>query len=460
MTLPIHAIAGLFPEMSPDEYAALKADIQANGLREPIWLHEGRVIDGRHRARACHELGIRPATRNWSGTGSLTAFVVSLNIHRRSLTSSQRAAIAVDVAEMLEEEAKARQKAGASKGGQAKPKGESKVPQKVEEPCRKSNGEAAEMAAKIVGTNRQYVHDAKKLKAEAPELHAKVASGEKKLTEAKSELRKREKLAELEQKAKEKQFEAAQPIWTLINQDVVDGLLSVVDHHSRPRLIVTDPPYNIGVDYGDGAKADKKTHLEYMLWVGDWLNACYELLSPDGSIWIIINDEYAAEYVVTLRKIGFSMRSWVKWYETFGVNCQRSFNRTSRHILYFVKSTKDFVFNESAVSRPSDRQVKYNDKRAAEGGKILDDVWTDIPRLTGTCEERIPSFPTQLPVALIRRIIECASDPGDLVIDPFNGSGTTGAACLTSQPGPRKYIGIDKSEAFINIADKRLKVLS
>lgn len=135
------------------------------------------------------------------------------------------------------------------------------------------------------------------------------------------------------------------------------------------------------------------------------------------------------------------------------MNCSNNFNRTSRHILYFVMDEDHFVFNETEVLRPSDRQLKYGDSRAQSSGKILDDVW-QIPRLSGTSTERIPDVPTQLPIELVSRVVRCASEPGDLIVDPFNGSGTTGVAAIQSS---RKYIGIDASETFIDLADKRLR---
>lgn len=436
-----HAIASLFPPMSPEEYEALKADIQANGLREPIWLYEGRIIDGRHRYRACKELGIAPATREWDGAGSLTTFVVSLNLHRRSLTSSQRGAIALEAEEFFAAEIKRKEQTRKTKD-----------PPTTKQIVAESNTQARDKAAVALNTNRQYVSDAKTLKAKEPDLFHAVRDGKKTIPQAKNELRKREKAKQLEAKAAE--FRDEQPVWTLIHQDVMDGLQSVLDHHSKPRLIFADPPYNIGIDYGTGVKADKRPYGDYLQWFGDWIAYCHELLADDGSLWVMIGDEYAAEYNLAIKRCGFTIRSWIIWYETFGANCSQNFNRTHRHIFYAVKNAKRFVFNESEVSRPSDRQTKYGDKRAAEGGKLIDDVWIDIPRLTGTCEERIPQFPTQLPVKLVRRIVECASDPGDLVVDPFSGSGTTGVACIQSG---RKYVGIDSSEKFIDLSTKRLK---
>jgi site-specific DNA-methyltransferase (adenine-specific) len=193
-----------------------------------------------------------------------------------------------------------------------------------------------------------------------------------------------------------------------------------------------------------------------MSWVGAWMADCVDLLDPAGSLWVMIGDEYAADYAVLLKDLELTIRSWVKWYETFGVNCANNFNRTSRHIFYCVKDPKDFTFNPDAVTRPSDRQTKYSDKRAAEGGKIWDDVWC-IPRLTGTCQERLPDFPTQLPLELVRAIVGCSSDPGDLVVDPFNGSGTTGVACIELG---RRYIGIDSCQRFIDGSHNRLMAAS
>lgn len=91
--LEVHPIASIFPPMSDAEYQALKADIAQYGQREPIWLYEGKVIDGRHRARVCSELGKTPRTEVYNGFDAV-AFVVSLNLHRRHLSESQRGMVA------------------------------------------------------------------------------------------------------------------------------------------------------------------------------------------------------------------------------------------------------------------------------------------------------------------------------------------------------------------------------
>jgi hypothetical protein len=98
--------------MSDPEFNDLKSDIAKNGLRDPIWTHQGKVIDGRNRLRACTELSITPATREWNGEGTLLDFVVSLNLHRRHLNETQRAMVAARLKPSFENMARERSLAG------------------------------------------------------------------------------------------------------------------------------------------------------------------------------------------------------------------------------------------------------------------------------------------------------------------------------------------------------------
>jgi site-specific DNA-methyltransferase (adenine-specific) len=453
--IPIHPIAGLIPDMAADQYAELLESIRKSGQREPAVIHEGKIIDGRNRQRACRELGIELTMRPWDGVGSLTQFVLDVNLSRRHLTADQRTAIAAEAKPWFAKEAKARQQTGKSADGKAGGRGKKTLPP-IGSKVSRNGRTASANAAKSDGTSGRQVDRADRVKREAPDLFEEVKAGKLKLSQAEKQRADREKKKELERKAAEatrKQSKAERPLWTLIHQDVFDGLASVRNQHGRARLIFADPPYNIGVDYGKGEKADQLSDADYLKWCEKWLALCCDCLSPDGSLWLMIGDEYAVHVGLILENLGLHRRAWIKWYETFGNNCPNNFNRTSRHIFYCVRDTKQFVFNPDAVNRPSDRQAKYNDKRAATNGKIWDDVWM-IPRVCGTSKERMPDFPTQLPLELVRAVVGCASEPGDLVIDPFNGSGTTGVAALELK---RKYIGIDSSKKFIELANLRLR---
>ena len=239
-------------------------------------------------------------------------------------------------------------------------------------------------------------------------------------------------------------------LWQIIQGDCLKELAKL--NADSARLVFADPPYNIGVDYGEGARADALPADDYLAWCEEWMQACVRVLTPDGSLWVMICDEWADHFGVILRRVGVQRRSWIKWYETFGVNCHNNFNRCSRHIFYCVRAPKRFVFNVDAVTRSSDRQTKYQDKRANPAGKLWDNVW-QIPRLVGNAAERVPDVPTQVPLAIMRAIVGCASDPGDLVVDPFNGGGSTGVAAIE---GRRRYIGIEKNQRYCEISEKRL----
>ena len=170
MSVEFHGLANIFPLMRDEEFAALKDDIRQHGQREPIWTHDGKIIDGRNRYRACSELGIEPLTRVWNRDGSLVSFILSINLHRRHLSSSQKAVIALDVEKHLATEAKERQRQG---GGDYNKKA---VSQKFDQPDRNA-GKAAAQAAALVGTNRQYVSAAKRLAATTPDLIPVVRDG-------------------------------------------------------------------------------------------------------------------------------------------------------------------------------------------------------------------------------------------------------------------------------------------
>jgi site-specific DNA-methyltransferase (adenine-specific) len=236
----------------------------------------------------------------------------------------------------------------------------------------------------------------------------------------------------------------------IINGDCVEVMGRI--EPGTASLVFADPPYNIGVKYDE--HNDSMTSSDYLSWCSEWIRASVKILSPTGSMWVLINDEHAAQMATIMRASGLHPRSWVIWYETFGVNCTAKFNRTKRHLLYMVRNPNRFTFNRTAVSTKSARQLKYRDKRANPTGKILDDVWT-IPRVAGTHKDRVKEFPTQLPLELMRRVVGCGSNPGELVVDPFSGSGTTGVMC---QEAGRRYMGIELSARYAELSRKRLDV--
>jgi site-specific DNA-methyltransferase (adenine-specific) len=234
-------------------------------------------------------------------------------------------------------------------------------------------------------------------------------------------------------------------------------------------LAFADPPFNIGYDYD--AYDDRRTADDYLAWSRRWIAEIMRVLRDDGTFWLAIGDEYAAELkVLATRELGLTCRSWVVWYYTFGVNCKQKFSRSHAHLFHFVKDPEKFTFNVDAIRVPSARELVYGDKRANAAGRLPDDTWIlrpqDLPegfeadsdtwyfpRVCGTFKERSGWHGCQMPEQLLGRIIRACSHEGDLVLDPFGGSGTTVA--VAKKLG-RSFLGLELSEQYAARIKERL----
>ena len=280
----------------------------------------------------------------------------------------------------------------------------------------------------------------------------------------------------------------------VIHGDCVEVLAGLPE--GSVHLAFADPPFNIGYEYD--AYDDRRRREDYLAWTEAWLEAVRRTLRPDGSVFVAIGDEYAAEVKVRLDALGLTMRNWIVWHYTFGVSCTKKFNRSHAHIFYYVADPKRFTFNADAVRVPSARQTTYADRRANPLGKLPDDTWVLRPqegedffqptsdtwyvaRVCGTFKERVRArssergtrngknggsselraassafvsgHPCQMPEAVLERIIRVASNPGEVVLDPFAGSGTTLA--VAKRLG-RRYLGVELSAAYCRLIEERL----
>jgi DNA modification methylase len=254
------------------------------------------------------------------------------------------------------------------------------------------------------------------------------------------------------------------------NEDCIAGLSRLGD--GVVDLAFADPPFNIGYDYD--VYHDKLASENYLAWSRDWTAQVGRVLKPNGTLWLAIGDEYAAELKVMLqREHGLTCRSWVVWYYTFGVNCKTKFSRSHAHLFHMVKQPDDFTFNAEAIRVPSARQLVYGDRRANPEGRLPDDTWIlrpqDVPdnftpeedtwyfpRVCGTFKERAGWHGCQMPEQLLGRIIRACSNPGELVLDPFAGSGTTLAVAKKLE---RKFLGFELSSQYAEAVERRLKAI-
>lgn len=265
--------------------------------------------------------------------------------------------------------------------------------------------------------------------------------------------------------------------------DCIKGMAAMPE--ASVDLAFADPPFNIGYKYD--VYDDRRSADEYLEWSRQWIGQIVRVLKPGGTFWLAIGDEFAAELkVLCTRELGLHTRNWVVWFYTFGVHCKHKFTRSHAHLFYFVKDPKKFTFNSLDIRVPSARELVYGDKRADAAGRVPDDTWMIPPslgpevemregfvlrpqdiadrfwpendvwyfaRVAGTFNERQGFHGCQMPEQLLGRIIRACSNKGDLVFDPFAGSGTTLA--VAKKLG-RQYAGFELSTDYAHKVNDRL----
>lgn len=238
-------------------------------------------------------------------------------------------------------------------------------------------------------------------------------------------------------------------------------------------LVFADPPFNIGFKYD--VYDDRREREHYLSWSRDWIAAAHRALKPDGTFWLAIGDEYAAELKVLSLELGFHCRSWVVWYYTFGVNCKAKFTRSHAHLFHFVKNPESFTFRFDELENriPSARQLVYGDGRANPVGRLPDDTWIlrpqdmasclmpqedtwYFPRVAGTFKERAGYHGCQMPEQLLGRILRVCSHENELVLDPFAGSCST---LVVAKKLGRRFVGFDLSADYVRRGQERLELV-
>ena len=225
-------------------------------------------------------------------------------------------------------------------------------------------------------------------------------------------------------------------------------------------LVFADPPFNWARAYDEWH--DKMPTGEYLEFTYAWLDLCVGALREHGAIWVNIPDDWAAEIVVHLKRHGLHMANWCIWHYRFGQNQLGRFINSKVHALYFVKDPQhpDKRWNTEDILEASDRATTYFDPRThakkvgSQGKRVPMDVWygRHWGRIQGNNKERRRNHDNQIPEVYLERVIRACSHEGDLVLDPFLGSGTTG---LIARELNRRSIGVEYSKANAKSAFER-----
>lgn len=216
-------------------------------------------------------------------------------------------------------------------------------------------------------------------------------------------------------------------------------------------LIFADPPYflsnggmtcqsgrMVSVDKGawDVSRGVEENHA----FNREWLAACQRVLTPNGSIFVSGTRHVIFSVGFALQQLGFKVLNDITWYKVTpppNLSCR-----------YFTHATETILW--AARDSRSRHHFAYDRMKQDNGGKQMQSLWSIVPPLKA--EKRFGKHPTQKPLALLERIVLAASDPGQLVLDPFSGSGTTGIAAARLG---RRYLGVDLEPEYLDLARNR-----
>lgn len=220
-------------------------------------------------------------------------------------------------------------------------------------------------------------------------------------------------------------------------------------------VVWTDPPYFLSTANGTTCKSGKRAKVSKGQWDEskglqqdhefhhDWLSQCQRVLKPDGTIWVTATHHTLFSIGFAMQELGFKILNLVTW--------EKPNPPPNLACRYFTHSTEMLIW--AAKNSESKHLFNYADMRAENGGKQMKTVWRF--KAPPKDEKSHGSHPTQKPLALIDRCLRASSSPGDVVLDPFCGSGTTGVAAVSLG---RRFLGIEKEPAYRQLSQQRVKV--
>ena len=423
---------------------ALAHSIARNGLLQPIAITpDKRLIDGQRRLIACRDI------LNWDEIDAHMVDIDQLvygecdaNTERRAFTTSEAVAIADEIEKLEREEARQRQREAGKYGKEGGRGNRKNPPEKFPEGLSGSENRALDRTAERVGMSRPTLTKARAVAAAAREDVEKYGDlveqmdSTGKVHAAFVEVKKRKGQEETERKA-------AQAVKSLEHEVYHADNMSMI-HEGSANLLCTDPPYNISRDrvitfhdrkdmtnnFGDWDVIPREEYLEMLK---GWAREFYRVLREGGSVYVFCAEQYISHFREALEAEGFAIKNVLAWNFT---NPKPKPDKTSwvaclDHIVFAVKGA-DHTFN-----------------------------WTTHDQMHGIIESPIcmgkerRDHPTQKPLKVISKLIEASSAPGDVVLDPFAGSGTVGEACMKLK---RKFILIEQKLDYIRIIEERTGV--
>ncbi len=255
--------------------------------------------------------------------------------------------------------------------------------------------------------------------------------------------------------AKDNEFENK-----VINGDTFSQLKSLPNNFVD--LLVVDPPYNLTKEY-DGTKFNRANDNEYIKWLEKWVKELPRIMKPNGTLYFCGDWKTSPLYYQVLSKY-FHIKNRITWEREKGRGSDKNWKNNIEDIYFCTMDDKDYVFNinsvkvkKKVIAPYKDEEGKAKDWFYENGGKFRfthpANVWTDITVPYWSMPENT-EHPTQKPEKLIAKLILASSNEGDMVFDPFLGSGTT---AVVAKKLNRRFCGIEREEGYCLLAAKRLK---
>ncbi|HEY7725745.1 MAG TPA: site-specific DNA-methyltransferase [Anaeromyxobacteraceae bacterium] len=256
--------------------------------------------------------------------------------------------------------------------------------------------------------------------------------------------------------------------WALARGDCLEVLERLPPHSVD--LIFADPPYHLS-NGGTTCRSGRRARVDKGAWDASrgvaedhafqraWLGACRRVLKPSGTIWVSGTQHVIFSVGFAMQSLGFHLLNTVTWYKPNAAP-----NLACR---FFTHSTELLLWASPTRTRPLLHRFDYREMKARNGGRQMRDLWALAERpepggrqvvwalpAPGPREKAHGRHPTQKPLALLERVLAASAAPGDLVLDPFAGSGTTG---VVARAAGCRFIGVESDPEYLALAARRLR---
>lgn len=392
----------LIPPLSDEEFKQLEENILQDGIRDSLVVWNDTLIDGHNRYKIAEKHGLKYTTVSMNFDSEMDAerWIILNQFGRRNLEAYVRSTLALKLKSIIAEQAKKNMLATQNNNSGAA----------LEKSTKQIN--TRKELANIAGVSENTIAKVEKIEAQAPqEVKEQLSKGEISINQAYKGIKEAEKQKRREEKKERKSYTLTDimpdDVCKLFASDIRDGLPDISD--SSVDYIITDPPYS----------------KEFISLYGDLSQLAARVLKPGGSLITMTGQSYLPEVITELSK--YMTYHWCLSYLTPGGQSPQLFHKRVntfwKPVLWFIKDK----YNGDYVGDVLKSSVNDNDKRFHEWGQSISGM---------------------------KDIVERFTNPGDLILDPFLGGGTTGVVTVSTG---RKFIGVDINKDNINTADSRIK---